>query len=144
MSEHLESSANDLSNQALLLEDEVAQQEMTNFISGTDPTPPSPSTSQVTGKKRSRGQKPTKPTVEAATTETASGQPIVKKSRTNTPWTPEEEQRLKKMRDAGNSWNEIAKTFPNRTEGSVKKHWYKVGAASCVQNFCVQQTHILK
>lgn len=47
------------------------------------------------------------------------------------------------MRDAGNSWSEIAKvgslqlckqrglivvgqTFPNRTEGSVKKHWYKV------------------
>ncbi|KAL8764760.1 MAG: hypothetical protein Q9209_007891 [Squamulea sp. 1 TL-2023] len=67
-----------------------------------------------------------------------------KKSRTNTPWTPAEEQRLKTMRDAGNTWSEIAKvrfllerasfqpdgrckTFPNRTEGSVKKHWYKVG-----------------
>lgn len=65
-----------------------------------------------------------------------------KKSRTNTPWTPAEEQRLKMMRDAQNSWGEIAKvrrragagrmmsnqakTFPNRTEGSVKKHWYKV------------------
>jgi len=51
--------------------------------------------------------------------------PPNKKSRTNTPWTPQEEQRLKQMRDAGKSWSEIARTFPNRTEGSVKKHWYK-------------------
>ncbi|UDD61603.1 hypothetical protein AFCA_008959 [Aspergillus flavus] len=51
--------------------------------------------------------------------------PPRKKGRTNTPWTAEEEQRLKTMRDAGRSWSEIAKTFPFRTEGSVKKHWYK-------------------
>ena len=49
-----------------------------------------------------------------------------KKGRTNTPWTAAEELRLKQMRDASHSWSEIAKTFPQRTEGSVKKHWYKV------------------
>lgn len=32
-----------------------------------------------------------------------------KKGRTNTPWSAEEEQRLKTMRDAGRSWSEIAK-----------------------------------
>ena len=34
-----------------------------------------------------------------------------KKSRTNTPWTPAEEQRLKNMRDSGNSWSDIAKVY---------------------------------
>jgi hypothetical protein len=58
--------------------------------------------------------------------QSANAPPPAKKGRTNTPWTPAEEHRLKQMRDAGNSWSEIAKTFPNRTEGSVKKHWYKV------------------
>jgi hypothetical protein len=36
-------------------------------------------------------------------------QPPAKKSRTNTPWTAAEEQRLRVMRDAGNSWADIAK-----------------------------------
>lgn len=35
--------------------------------------------------------------------------PTPKKSRTNTPWTPAEEQLLRQLRDAGNSWGEIAK-----------------------------------
>ncbi|KAG5992995.1 hypothetical protein E4U54_003494 [Claviceps lovelessii] len=68
---------------------------------------------------------PPQPQTPAQDAIAASGQPPVKKSRTNTPWTPQEELRLKQMRDAGNSWAEIAKTFPTRTEGSVKKHWYK-------------------
>ena len=34
--------------------------------------------------------------------------------RTNTPWTAAEEQRLKQMRDVGNSWSEIAKVSYTR------------------------------
>jgi hypothetical protein len=41
--------------------------------------------------------------------EAAANPPSAKKARTNTPWTPAEEKRLKQMRDAGNTWSEIAK-----------------------------------
>lgn len=37
------------------------------------------------------------------------GPTMKKKTRTNTPWTPAEEQRLRQMRESGNSWGEIAK-----------------------------------
>lgn len=43
------------------------------------------------------------------TTESAVTAPPPKKGRTNTPWTPAEELRLKKFRDEGKSWSEIAK-----------------------------------
>ncbi|TID19650.1 myb dna-binding domain [Venturia nashicola] len=45
-----------------------------------------------------------------APTQESGQQPPAKKSRTNTPWTPAEELRLKHMRDAGKSWSEIAKS----------------------------------
>lgn len=44
-------------------------------------------------------------------TQSSPAQPPAKKSRTNTPWTAAEEQRLKTMREAGNSWAEIAKVW---------------------------------
>lgn len=47
--------------------------------------------------------------VPAEQVDASAQEPKVKKSRTNTPWTPAEELRLKQMRDAGNSWSEIAK-----------------------------------
>ncbi len=45
---------------------------------------------------------------------TSAPAPAPKKSRTNTPWSPAEEQRLKTMRDAGSSWGEIAKVRLDR------------------------------
>lgn len=85
----------------------------------------SPTTATAPAKKRKSKSDPSG-VVAAAGQGGPATAPGAKRPRTNTPWTPQEEQRLKTMRDAGNSWSEIAKTFPNRTEGSVKKHWYKV------------------
>jgi hypothetical protein len=50
---------------------------------------------------------------QAAGVDAPTQEPKLKKSRTNTPWTPAEELRLKQMRDAGNSWSEIAKVRIN-------------------------------
>lgn len=60
--------------------------------------------------------------------------PPPKKGRTNTPWTAAEEQRLKIMRDAGNSWSEIAKVrrlFPLLSSFSV----LCFSRGSCVPTF---------
>jgi hypothetical protein len=46
-----------------------------------------------------------------------------KKGRTNTPWTAEEEQRLKAMRDAGSSWSEIAKVRDSSSNISERESW---------------------
>ncbi|KAF2237117.1 hypothetical protein EV356DRAFT_25911 [Viridothelium virens] len=109
-----------------------------------NPPPPPPPNQQQPNPRKRRADDPLQPGDVAAASSTAPfgehdplgppgadlGQPQTappppKKGRTNTPWTPAEEQRLKTMRDQGTSWSEIAKHFPSRTEGSVKKHWYK-------------------
>ncbi|KAI9861305.1 MAG: hypothetical protein M1824_002512 [Vezdaea acicularis] len=84
------------------------------------PGPPATATATTTATATA-----TTPTTAAPPSDQSLSPPVAKKSRTNTPWTPAEEHRLKQMRDASKSWSEIAKTFPTRTEGSVKKHWYK-------------------
>lgn len=69
------------------------------------PTSSSP-IAQVAGPSSSMAASSSMPEPESSS---ASMQPPVKKSRTNTPWTAAEEQRLKNMREAGNSWADIAK-----------------------------------
>jgi len=75
-------------------------------LSGQPVTPspiaPAPSTVAPAGAEPS-------PATAPAPAQEMPGPPPAKKGRTNTPWTPGEEQRLKQMRDAGNSWSEIAK-----------------------------------
>jgi hypothetical protein len=53
------------------------------------------------------------------------GAPKAKKSRTEVPWTSNEDLCLERMRSEGASWDRIMKTFSDRTESSVKRHWYK-------------------
>ncbi|KAJ9150880.1 MYB DNA-binding domain protein [Pleurostoma richardsiae] len=97
-------------------------------VSAPPPQTPQPAQQVPPPTAASQPSAPTSAVPQAGPTDDAGAtpsQPPAKKSRTNTPWTPAEELRLKQMRDAGSSWAEIAKTFPSRTEGSVKKHWYK-------------------
>ncbi|KAI9734433.1 MAG: hypothetical protein M1818_006821 [Claussenomyces sp. TS43310] len=56
--------------------------------------------------------------------------PAAKKSRTNTPWTAAEEQRLRQMRDAGSSWADIAKSVAllNAIKEYEANKWKAIGA----------------
>lgn len=65
----------------------------------TTMAPPPPNSSGVEAESHATGLQP-------APEPTSTGK---KRGRTNTPWTAEEEHRLKTMRDAGSSWSEIAK-----------------------------------
>lgn len=51
--------------------------------------------------------------------------PKAKKSRTEAPWASKEDRYLKKLRGNRASWTRIMKEFLDRSEESVKKHWYK-------------------
>lgn len=113
--EHINPSATGLS-------EEQHQIDKTQEATLDDDIALSPTTPTASKKRRASKQ----PTTASGASSSAGPSSGVKRTRTNTPWTATEEQRLKSMRDAGNSWSEIAKTFPTRTEGSVKKHWYKV------------------
>lgn len=64
------------------------------------PAPAAQASSSLAGGTESAAGPTTDPPVTA---------PTPKKGRTNTPWTPAEELRLKKSRDEGKSWSEIAK-----------------------------------
>ncbi|KAL4921048.1 hypothetical protein BDW62DRAFT_208748 [Aspergillus aurantiobrunneus] len=131
-SKRIKTSAPTSSQQQLLSQQQQQVQQTHHFQRVTVhegiPMPPSQNPGSNPRKRR-----PSDPQGSTVTMSTTPGDEAVaapeatprKKGRTNTPWTAEEEQRLKTMRDAGSSWSEIAKTFPNRTEGSVKKHWYK-------------------
>jgi hypothetical protein len=58
---------------------------------------------------------------QVADVEASAPEPKLKKSRTNTPWTPAEELRLKQMRDTGNTWSEIAKVEKSQNLFSFAK-----------------------
>lgn len=83
------------------------------------PTPPAPQAAPPS--------QPPPVVTEDANAAAAAVPPPAKKSRTNTPWTPQEELRLKQMRDAGNSWAEIAKVRMMREKRTNREGPGKMG-----------------
>lgn len=116
-SKRVKTSVSPTLQQQLLPQQQQKQQQIQSFQGVTSyesiPMPPSQVPASNPRKRRS-----SPPQGSSATMATAPGDDPVaaapdaiprKKGRTNTPWTAEEEQRLKTMRDAGRSWSEIAK-----------------------------------
>lgn len=54
------------------------------------------------------------------------------------PWSPEEDEILySAQRQMGNSWSDIAKLLPGRTDNCIKNHWYSVMRKNARQlNLC--------
>lgn len=123
-SKPVKTSVSPTSQQQLLPQQQQKQQQIQSFERVTSyegiPMPPS----QVPASNNPRKRRSSPPQGSSATMATAPGDDPVaaapdatprKKGRTNTPWTAEEEQRLKTMRDAGRSWSEIAKVRNTHT-----------------------------
>jgi hypothetical protein len=91
----------------------------TEDVSGLAATPTSPTNPRKRRASNNASSPPTgatttSSTAEAAATAAAPKTPDTgtkKKGRTNTPWTPEEEQKLQQMRSENKGWSEIAKVI---------------------------------
>jgi hypothetical protein len=67
-------------------------------------------------------------TLESSTEEPASVAPSANRRRPQNRWSRAEDERLRGMKDASCSWDEIGEVFPGRSLSSIQNHWgwYKV------------------
>jgi hypothetical protein len=67
-------------------------------------------------------------TPESSTEEPASVAPSANRRRPQNRWSRAEDERLRGMKDAGYSWDEIGQVFSGRSLSSIRNHWnwYKV------------------
>ena len=67
-------------------------------------------------------------TLEPSTEEPASLAPSANRRRPQNRWSRAEHERLRGMKDASCSWDEIGEVFPGRSLSSIQNHWawYKV------------------